>query len=212
MKNENLNKTALDLLIGLVASMPEVEKIYISIFPNNRLLLENPSEGNVYNLILNRAMSIRKELGLPFWDCIAVSLFGTKDVPDILIKQLIFHNYNIKQLSFNSSDLNELVLFLRENETTNVAINSKVTTFKKKIKHFQLIDFHIPKSETIQITVEKIIKSFGYSGYLLDSGKFFLAAPIVDKNWIAHQIIDGVCRLRLSKKNNQYPLLLTDIS
>ena len=90
-----------------------------------------------------------------------------------------------------------------------------------------MLDFHIPVSEcNLRIVKDVLFELNVVSGYLLNSGESyhfigdysineeslldFLAnalffAPIIDRAWIGHQILERSCSLRIDKKHGVYP-------
>lgn len=99
-------------------------------------------------------------------------------------------------------------------------------------KHLPLLDFHIPISEQNQHICEQLLRELKLSGYLLNSGKSYhfigntllsevqlieklyyalLLSPMIDRAWIAHQLIQKYCCLRVSKKYDRLPILISYI-
>ena len=97
------------------------------------------------------------------------------------------------------------------------------------IAHLLLLDFHITVSEENGRLCNAILAELNLSGNLFDSGKSYhfisdtlfkeeeflnvlynclLFAPIIDRAWIAHQLIEKSCCLRISKKYNRFPILI----
>ena len=88
-----------------------------------------------------------------------------------------------------------------------------------------MIDFHCPaqadNDELVSSTIAALAIGPGYLvesgesyhfyglGLLSDSdlpaflGKILLLCPIVDRAWVAHQLMEGVCALRVSPRSQQ---------
>ena len=84
-----------------------------------------------------------------------------------------------------------------------------------------MIDFHINPSEDNLKTVDKVLSKLELkNGFLINSGKSYhfisknlvtqdqlntllakmiFFTPIIDRNWVAHQIIEKMCALRVTK-------------
>jgi hypothetical protein len=94
-----------------------------------------------------------------------------------------------------------------------------------KARHLQMLDFRLPVEPAGQRLVEAAVEAMGLHGWLLSSGRSYhflgdrtltslqalmdflgralLFAPIVDGRWVAHQMIEGQCALRVSSGNTQ---------
>lgn len=113
-----------------------------------------------------------------------------------------------------------------------LALSSRVSTTVKGFLHLPLVDFAIPYSESNtniiihlaeQLGMPSVILSTGrsyhyYGLHLLSSEQYFgeflgrtlLFAPLVDGRWVAHQLIDGLATLRVSRdpQSQQVPKLV----
>jgi hypothetical protein len=101
--------------------------------------------------------------------------------------------------------------------------------------HLQMLDFRIrPNEENEQLAVD-IIRRVVEGGILLNSGNSYhfygyrlmrtdaelssflgrvsLFAPFIDQRWVAHQLIEGACALRVSKGKSfeRSPLFIRDV-
>lgn len=177
--------------------------------------------------VFSKALVLRDEYSLPFWDSFNVSLFGKK-----------ISNYTfLKEINFHNSFSNKIILTKDEFIKSDVSFNN-YTGFSSKINsdtsdlHIPLLDFHIPPSEENQNICLNILLHLNLNGYLLNSGKSYhfigntlinykqlqsilfnalLFSPIIDKSWIAHQLLQGYCCLRVSKKYARLPFLVEEI-
>jgi hypothetical protein len=90
-------------------------------------------------------------------------------------------------------------------------------------RHLQMLDFRVPVDDASQRIVESAVQAMGLHGWVLSSGRSYhflgahtlassqelmaflgralLLAPVVDGRWIAHQLIEGQCALRVSSGN-----------
>ena len=88
------------------------------------------------------------------------------------------------------------------------------------VLHLPMLDFGLPSRDPAAIPLARqVVSSLGVSGLLLDSGRSFhfigdsplardelgrllarasLLDPLIDSRWVAHALIDGECRLRVS--------------
>lgn len=175
---------------------------------------------------INRGLSLRTKTGLPFWDCANLACFETGLSTGRLISEALFHNGSDvtrwhKPISWLSEkNVQELADSLSADRI--LIISSKVVLSSGETMHIPMLDFHCPVSEANTALVEECIRRLGFGGgWIVDSGKSYhfygrnllpaadllqflahglLLSPITDRAWIAHQIIEGACGLRISKR------------
>ena len=102
-------------------------------------------------------------------------------------------------------------------------------------RHLQMLDFRLPVNDASERIVEATVRAMGLHGWLLSSGRSYhflgsrtlaspeelmaflgralLFAPIVDGRWVAHQMIEGQCALRVSSGNPEQivPALVSEV-
>lgn len=222
----------LDVLKEIYDKIPEIDKFLFHYFPKQKLLQERIEFENIENIQFKEALSIRDKYNLPFWDSIMLTYFGKKVVSSRILECALLHN-EIKNEYF-TSDINWITEVLqKENEVPNIAFNSKVKLKAGIYKHLPLIDFHIPTSSENLDTVIKVIKLLGFSkGYIMESGESYhfigtelmdndqlltmlsralLFSPIIDRAWIAHQLLERSSSLRIGFKHRILPQLIDTI-
>jgi len=177
--------------------------------------------------VFSKAMEMRNRYKLPFWDSFNVNLFE-QDISDFdFLKEINFQNEPINIIKYSRED------FIKNNIDfqTYTGLSSSVISEKSNL-HIPLLDFHIPPSNANQQLCSEILVHLNLKGYLLNSGKSYhfigsdiidfkslqnllfnalLFSPIVDKSWIAHQLIQKYCCLRVSKKYERLPYLVEEI-
>jgi hypothetical protein len=100
-----------------------------------------------------------------------------------------------------------------------LAISSLTECGDKRILHVPMLDFHCQISSMNDIRVKTIAQNLDLHGYIVHSGqsyhfygsnlldtdhlikllaKALLFAPFVDRAWVAHQLIERACGLRIS--------------
>jgi len=100
-----------------------------------------------------------------------------------------------------------------------LTISSRVTLRNLTVAHIPMLDFRISPSPEALATVTAVLQELNITGVVLDSGQSYhfygasllsaeslpiflgralLFTPIVDYRWIAHQLIEGACALRIS--------------
>ena len=88
-----------------------------------------------------------------------------------------------------------------------------------KVMHLPMLDFHCRASSDNDALVVAVLKELGLQGYVAKSGRSYhyygrrlmseqdlitmlgralLYSPIIDRAWIAHQLLERSCGLRIS--------------
>jgi hypothetical protein len=186
-------------------------------------LIEEPLK-----IVFTNALVLRDEYSLPFWDSFNVNLFEKKINDFSFLKEINFHNNFFKKIIIQKDDFIKNEASFINYTGFSSRINSDTSDF-----HIPLFDFHIPISDENQKICLNILKQLNLKGYLLNSGKSYhfignflmnyeqlqnilfnalLFSPIIDKSWIAHQLLQRYCCLRVSKKYERLPILVEEIT
>ncbi|HWB25364.1 MAG TPA: hypothetical protein VG738_07780 [Chitinophagaceae bacterium] len=221
------NKTTIDLIYYIVQRSDIIKGVYIHSYPNAIQLQERISFNILEQKHYANALKLRDEHNVPFWDSLMLSFYNKKDFSvEILNNVLDTHAKRTLEGVPREDVLNNKLLEFSESPD-NYAINSRVETFDKKIRHLLLLDFHIPVSDSNQEVVETVLRILQVGkGFLLISGKSYhflgeelitnaamtrflgkclFFSPIIDKSWIGHQLIDRSCSIRFTDKNGVFP-------
>ena len=140
----------------------------------------------------------------------------------------LFHRKNIKEIYLKNND--ELTDHVKRLETDGFFLNSRVRLYDEAEAHIILIDFSISVSlEHIKVVKDSLLHLGITHGYILDSGSSYhyigsdivsdsdykrilcyayLLSPITDGRWIAHQLIEGSCNLRVGEKKGHIPTIV----
>ena len=140
----------------------------------------------------------------------------------------LFHRRNIEELFVKNDD--GLADRVKRLEAEGFFLNSRVRLFDKTEAHIVLVDFSISVSAEHTKVVRDSLSHLGLThGYILDSGSSYhyigsdiitncdykrllcyayLLSPITDGRWIAHQLIEGSCNLRIGEKKGYIPTLI----
>ena len=140
----------------------------------------------------------------------------------------LFHRKNIKEVYVNNDD--ELTNRSKQLEAEGFFFNSRVRLFDGAEAHIILLDFSISVSvEHTEVVKESLSRLGIMHGYILDSGSSYhyigtdivsgsdyrkilyyayLLSPITDGRWIAHQLLEGSCNLRVGEENKHIPTLI----
>lgn len=218
----------LDILKEILISNSEISSYQFHTFPTKSLLQDIIELDEKEEKMVSNALNIREKYRLPFWDSIMLSFFGNENYSKAILHQALYHNKRQTFLEISRIDFLSDNFFINKKE--RLAINSKVVLQNKKIVHMPMLDFHIPVSEfNFKIIRDVLIELKVISGYILNSGESyhfigdyyidekslidFLAnalffAPIIDRAWIGHQILERSCSLRIDKKHGVYPEMI----
>ncbi len=207
------------ILSYLKKSNPEIELVYFNRYPTQQILEVEKVKNTYGRRQIEKALEIREKFGFSFWE----SLLSTFNV-DIncdysFFKDVLKHNKIENSIPFNIDDNSSINSFLLESKDVNIAILSKCQT-NKGIFHIPFIDFHIKPGAINLKTVEMLVTRLEYGkGFIINSGKsyhFFgtqlesielhinrlikliLFSPIVDRNWVVHQLLEKMSSLRVN--------------
>lgn len=224
--------TTIDILKNLLHENADILDFTFCVFPKQKLLQDNLKFEEIEDYHLREALKIRDEHHLPFWDSMMLTYFDKSSTSDKILESALRHNspnkiiisHDLAQLKQESLLMNDSVL----------AVNSTVLMKNGEYKHIFLLDFHIPISEFNRNQVIKVLKCLGLnSGFVLESGesyhyvgkeiisyetlvelliKSLFFSPIIDRTWVAHQLIEKSCSLRIGFKHNVEPKLIYDLN
>jgi hypothetical protein len=171
--------------------------------------------------VISKALEIRKSTGLSFMDGLNLALIQLGVDDEAIVANIAFQNAN-EERTWTPSEAILSNGFDRTPSDSPLAmhvLSSAVRLSDGSIKHLALMDFHIPASPVAQRLVRNVCRHLGRGGWLLESGRSYhyydesilsvqnmysflgrglMFAPITDRGWIAHQIVDGECCLRTS--------------
>ncbi len=220
-----IEMTNLEVLKNIISNNKDISSLNFFEFSGYGLLQDRIDINGELKTSYLSALTIREKYHLPFWDSFNLSLFEKKIKDFTFLDEIKFHNIPTEEFLINRENfLNEEIYF--ENYT---ALCSKTNLERL---HIPLLDFHIPVSKENQMICANILSKLSLKGYLFDSGKSYhfigketinendlfeklyyalLYSPIIDKSWIAHQLIQKFCCLRVSSKYGRLPILVQEI-
>lgn len=177
-------------------------------------------------------LKIRNELGLPFWDSLLTACFGAGASAAPVLEQARFHNLSVRQTTpllasaWSAAVVERAITELAEGNM--LVLSSRVELRTGERRHIPMLDFHVPSNphnEELATLIAKALDPKG--GYILGSGKSYhfygkslldegalpaflgnalLFCPFIDRAWVAHQLIEGACGLRISQKPGGGPI------
>jgi hypothetical protein len=217
---------AIGVLLGIAASTPEVAAFGFASIDFAPLLEVRCPLTAADSFAVARALEHRATLHLPFWDGVMLAASWGDSIPPGALKAAAYHQTLENKIEW--VDRNELNILKLRRMSQKACIKNQLLTVTSSVqmqdgsvKHIPLIDFHVEYSEHATSLIAEVIPLLGVSGSLLRSGKSYhfygealltggeltrflgkalLFAPIVDRAWIAHQLIESRCALRISPR------------
>ena len=224
-------RTSIDIITQIVIHDLAIEAITLLQFPTTPLLQERLSMNGNAEKSLAHALDLRSRYNIPFWEGLMNAQFQPPAFTPTLLKEALHHNQVLSQVTVKRSDLYRLKEFSAL-VSENYGINSQVYCKDDQTRHIVLLDFHLPKQPENIVCAESVLKILGLTGYLLETNKSYhfisdrtvseqdlknvlyralLFSPIIDKNWIAHQLLEGSCTLRITAKDGSLPQVIREI-
>ena len=220
----------LDVIANIYRINPNIRAFTFAKYPKQTLIQDEKSVCTTDLNFINSALEVRKKLKLPFWDSLMLSFFDKKEVSKTLLIRALKHNKNSDII--NTKNINEIYSLLNNNCEYNLSLNSQVQFIDGSIAHLFLLDFHVYHSENNLIIVSDILTILGLKGYILSSGesyhfisksfnsvdsiidllaKTLLFSPIVDRAWVAHQLLERSCSVRVGQKHGIFPTVVKEL-
>lgn len=220
----------LDLVGKIFKDNPSINSFTFSKYPSQSIIQNELYLNEVDNEFIRDALRIRNDLNIPFWDSLMISFFERDNISEKLLSRALLHNQNVEKIK--TLDTESVRIFLNEKPGDNLSLNSEVNFKNGSVKHLFLLDFHVYQSEKNLKLVTKILQILGLHGYVLCSGasyhfiscaffdldslinllaKSLLFSPIIDRAWVAHQILERSCSLRVGEKHGITPTVIAEI-
>lgn len=228
-----MQETTSSDIIEKILTYNNIQKFSITNFPKNPLLQDRQENDTKANEQIKKALQLREDLSMPFWDAIMLTFFSNPDYSKTLLNNVKFHNANIEIKTFSFNEFEPLKNLVEKAEI-NYAFVSKVILAEGTAMHVPMLDLHCPNNAyNLALAIDVINSIYNYPGFLLESGdsyhfygqhlftekemKTFLGlalqySPVIDKMWIAHQLREQCCALRISAKHNIVPFLVHEFN
>ena len=207
----------------LIQGIPQIKTIKLFRPPVSRPIQQDPSISVMEQSLIAHGLAIREELSLPFWDSLLLYVSThTMKVQGVLKRATLHNPQDMDSVPMLQDDctetrLREIIEVLSVGRI--LAISSKISTKQGDVLHLPMLDFHYPASPDNDSLVKDIIMEIGVGGYIAKSGRSYhfygrtlvdeqslitilakslLFCPIIDRAWIAHQLLERACGLRIS--------------
>ncbi|HYF29745.1 MAG TPA: hypothetical protein VD993_01355 [Chitinophagaceae bacterium] len=223
-------KTSSDIIKSLVQLNEDIAELKFHSFNKYDAIQDRLEMDDTLEDLVEKALQLRAQYKLPFWDAFNACTFDTAFSKYHFLKHVRFHNTINQTFIIRRTEVSQFLDALPEDKY--LVINSNITMTNGHRKHLPLLDFHIPVGKENEDLCKAILVELGLKGFLLNSGKSYhfygkelvdheqmqtilhfalLFSPIVDKSWIAHQLIEGSCNLRVTKKYSRLPCLVMEV-
>jgi len=217
---------AVELIAEILRAHPEIRWIHLFEPEPVSLAQARLPKDEVTRDIVTCGIALRATYGTPFWDSVLVSCFGRGRAALPVLQQAQVHNLaprrdlEVEADQWEDGLWTQLLAGLAPERM--LVFSSRVRLHTGEERHIPLLDLHCPASEQNEelgaLAVELMDVGGGfllqsgesyhfYGKELLDGralvrflGQALLLAPVIDRAWIAHQLIEGACALRISNK------------
>jgi hypothetical protein len=226
---------ASQLIVKIVAENSEIA--FINLFrPRMSPPIQNEGGLSLAELdLIENALRLRSSISLPFWDCLLLRMSNSPADAPVLLKTAQRHNpQSVSSEKLSRRDVRQDVLDSKISKLgagTVLAVSSRIECHNGKVMHLPLLDFHCGASSKNDLLVRSLVQNLNLHGYIAHSGRSYhfygshlvddqnlmmilaralLFAPIIDRAWIAHQLIEGACGLRISpgKEYSHGPIVI----
>ncbi len=228
------------LLPDMLQSLGAVTSLCLVELPGASPMQHRLDDRAAVEPLLDRVRDLRSVYRIPFWAAVML-LVGDEapDVRESVLNAALFHQASadagrVTEVR-NDGRLQRRMQELVADVPTGrfVALRSGVVIEGTQVAHIPMLDFRWePTDANLSITAETV-RALGLGGWIFDSGRSFhfygdrllptshalsaflgkalLLMPIVDQRWIAHQLIEGGCALRISSggSSQRTPVLRT---
>ena len=215
-----------EFMVRRLARHPGVRKLHLAYVPGaSELVQARAVLSEATARVISRGLSLRAATDLPFWDAVLVSSFGAEESMHPLLHAAMCHHPVIEPIEVDALRCDARVVeALHRNRAPNqsLALLSSVEMDNGDIAHWPMLDFHVPASDSncrLALDALSCLKSgpgvlilsgqsyhfIGETLLTMDSLVSFLARalllnPIVDRSWVAHQMLERRCALRISAR------------
>jgi hypothetical protein len=224
LTRSNNGMATAEILTLLVSENRAVSAIFAFAYRHPLLLQERLVLTPGENAILAKATALRSVSRMPFWEALMLSCFGEQHDFTRLLGQATFHQSHgdsVFRISRDEILAGRLVELMSAQPTGHhLSFSSRIEMGAEGTKQLPLLDFHCPDTVENDYLVSEVCKQLYHDTALVfSSGESYhtlgldllnengfrdfltrslLFAPIVDARYVAHQLLEGACALRLS--------------
>lgn len=218
-----------DVLTLLISENHQVSAIFAFTYRHPPLLQQRLALTVDEQTIIAKAKALRETSRLPFWEALMLSCFGEHRDCTRFLEEAAFHQSPRDSLMRISRD--EVLsgrlaeLSIEQLPGYHLSFSSRIEMNGHEVRNLPLLDFHCPENtENDRLVSEVCRQLFRRETLVFSSGESYhalgldtlgenefrefltrslLFAPIVDARYVAHQLLEGACALRLSHSNEK---------
>jgi hypothetical protein len=226
---------AVETVQQLLLSFGDLATATIASYSHLPIIQERIEPSEAETKIIQEALKLRQSIHLPFWDCVMLAISKSADPMDTLLDTASTHaslRETDIQLNRDSIAGGSIGSHIKENskKLRETCIVSEVIMSDGSLRHIPMMDFHSAPTKEGRIAATAVCKQiFPNGALLLESGESFhayglelmttsdffkflghslLYTPIIDRAYIAHQLIEKRCALRVSGASKPIPITL----
>jgi len=218
-----------EILMLLVSQNQTISAIFAFPYKHPTLLQQRLALTPDENAILANATALRSTSRLPFWEALMLSCFGEQRDYTRLVREATFHQSHTDSLIRISRDevlAGRLAKLMNEQPAGHhLSFSSRIDLGGEGMRQLPLLDFHCPETAENDRLVSEVCKElYPRTALVFSSGESYhalgldpmdecgfrdflarslLFAPIVDARYVAHQLLEGACALRLSNSSDK---------
>jgi hypothetical protein len=220
----NVARDVLDILDALAAGrLNKMTFAQVNLQPSGRAT--GVGKNAELQEFVPKALELRSEFNIPFWMSIFfVATNSDKSIPNAVLDAATFHQDSSQQVKHEiqvDKEFNKSILATLDQlpDSYVLTVNSQVITTDGQLRHIPMLDFRLKSSRSNHALVVDVVKRLNTPGVILDSGRSYhfygteliddreltkflakalLFTPLIDYRWIAHQLLEESCALRVS--------------
>lgn len=223
---------SLDVLEILLRRNPSICVLHMVPITSSVFVQDALAATDVNQEQIAAALLIRSNHKFSFWDALCSVFIDNTAYSRALLEKVVHHNCNTEVLPVKSVDFLSGNMCLVEDK--QYAVTSKVIMDDGRTCHIPMVDFHCGVNDSNERLVTDVVKELDVGrGYILNSGKSYhfigtslvelgglggfmgrmiMFNPIIDKAWVAHQLIEGYCALRITERNTLLPEVVEEVT
>jgi hypothetical protein len=211
-----------DVVEQIISAHPSITRFHVLDVPTPPFLQERVPSDCLDPSAVEEALQLKRHYGMSFWDAYFVAARQQTAHLDEVFLAALMHDTSGSRL--RPVDRKSLPSLRRLEDDLKpgrmLAVSSLVELRSREIRHIPMLDLHYAASAAnLRVSISAVNalrprsrglllqsgKSYHYYGFELLTGdelmKFLASAillgPIIDRRWIAHQLIEGACALRI---------------
>lgn len=215
--------SAAEALSELLRNRPSISQVQLVAYEFAPLLQDRAPLTMAERSLVRRGLQVRHQLGLPFWDSLLAICSAEMQAPTGLLKAALFHQTRegtktvLSRAEVRRGDVHRMLK--SQPARGGLALSSGVSMNSGRRAHLPLLDLHyrLKSGPGNAIAIAQLLLASGF--VVLETGKSYhiwgtrpvtqnelvtflgralLLAPMVDRAFVAHQLLEGDCALRIS--------------